>query len=80
MADKEWLSTVDAAAHIGVEKKTLYKLVDDGVITAYRPSRSLRFRRADLDAYLESVRVRPGDITHLRWPASTAASGGKSAG
>ncbi len=68
MAEQEWLSTVEAAVHIGVDKKTLYKLVDSGLIKAYRPSRSLRFRRTDLDTYLESVVVRPGDISHLRWP------------
>lgn len=62
----EWLSTDDAKRHIGVSAATLYRLVDEGLLPAYRPSRSLRFRRRDLDAYLEGVRVRPGDLANLR--------------
>ena len=53
----EWLSTDDAKRHIGVSAATLYRLVDEGLLPAYRPSRSLRFRRRDLDAYLEEADV-----------------------
>jgi excisionase family DNA binding protein len=62
----EWMSTDAASGYLGVSAATLYRLVDQGLLAAYRPSRSLRFRRADLDAYLEAVRVQPGDLTHLR--------------
>lgn len=62
----EWKSSREAARHLGISEATLYRLVDEDLIPAYRPTRSLRFRTADLDAYLESARVRPGDLMHLR--------------
>lgn len=65
MPEQRWLGTAEAAAYIGVGKVKLYQLVHDGVIPAYRPSRSMRFRITDLDDYLDSVRVQPGDVAHL---------------
>lgn len=62
----DWMSTDAATSYLGVSSATLYRLVDEGLLAAYRPSRSLRFRRSDLDAYLEAVRVQPGDLVHLR--------------
>lgn len=65
---KRWLSTARAAEHLGIAKSSLYMLVCLGTIPAYRPtpgSRSVRFKVEDLDAYLESVRVQPGDLLHL---------------
>ena len=62
----EWMSTDAACKYLGVSAATVYRLVDEGLLAAYRPSRSIRFRRSDLDAYLEAVRVRPGDLVHLR--------------
>jgi excisionase family DNA binding protein len=62
----EWKSSREAAHHLGISEATLYRLVDEGTIPAYRPTRSLRFRTTDLDAYLETARVQPGDLMHLR--------------
>lgn len=62
----EWKSTREAAAYIGVTEATVYRLVDEGLLPAYRPGRVFRFRTSDLDDYLESVRVRPGEVAHLR--------------
>ena len=61
----EWISSAKAAEHIGVALTTLYRLVDDGKIPAYRPGRSLRFRVSDLDAFLEETKVKPGELSHL---------------
>lgn len=65
-SQNEWMSTDGATDYLGVSSATLYRLVDEGLVIAYRPSRSIRFRRSDLDAYLEAVRIKPGDLTHLR--------------
>lgn len=69
-----WRSSKQAAEHLGVSLSTLYKLVNDGEVVAYRPSRSLQFKLEDLDSYLEGTRVQPGDLDHLvrhqRRPAS----------
>jgi len=62
----EWLSSGDAADHLGVGLRTLYKFIDDGDLPAYRMGRVIRLKRADLDAFIESRRIRPGSLEHLR--------------
>lgn len=59
-------TTHQAAKYLGISQATLYRLVDEGLLPAYRSGRVFRFRTSDLDDYLESVRVRPGHLTHLR--------------
>jgi hypothetical protein len=39
--------------------------IDEGHVPAYKLGRVMRIRRSDLDAFLESVRVKPGDLKHL---------------
>jgi excisionase family DNA binding protein len=70
----EWKSSREAAEYLGISEGTLYRLVDEGLLPAYRPGRSLRLRTPDLDNYLESVRVRPGDLAHLRSDATGRAA------
>lgn len=43
-----------AAKYLGVSERTMYRLVQRGDVRSVRPSGSLRFRPADLDAYLDS--------------------------
>jgi excisionase family DNA binding protein len=62
----EWKSSREAAEYLGISENTLYRLIDEGLLPAYRPGRSLRLRTPDLDAYLERARVQPGDLAHLR--------------
>lgn len=57
-----WLGTREAAEELGISLRTLYRLIDDGAIVAYQIGRNLRIRRSDLDAFLESARVRPGAL------------------
>lgn len=66
--DNVWKSASAAARHIGVSLGKLYKLVNDGELVAYKPSRSLRFLVEDLDDYLERKKVQPGDLDHLVQP------------
>lgn len=61
-----WLGTREAAEELGISLRTLYRLIDDGSIVAYQIGRNLRIRRSDLDAFLESVRVRPGALGSRR--------------
>jgi excisionase family DNA binding protein len=60
-----WLGTQEAARHLGITTRTLYRLIDEGEIAAYKLGRVLRLRLADVDAFLESARVQPGDLEHL---------------
>jgi len=50
----EWLTLGGAAAHLGVAKGTLRRWADEGRVPAfYTPGGHRRFRRPDLDAFLE---------------------------
>jgi excisionase family DNA binding protein len=62
-----WLSSEQATEAIGaVSKATLYRLVERDELTGYKVnSRVFRFRREDIDDYLERSRVRPGALEHL---------------
>ena len=60
-----WLGTQDAARHLGITARTLYRLINEGEIPAYKLGRVLRLKLTDVEAFLESVRVQPGDLEHL---------------
>ena len=60
-----WLGTQDAARHLGITPRTLYRLINEGEIPAYKLGRVLRLRLTDVETFLESARVQPGDLEHL---------------
>ncbi len=59
------MGTTEACAYLGVVLRTLYKLIDDGEIRAYKVGRVIRLRKADVDAFLEAHVVEPGTLAHL---------------
>ena len=63
--DITWLSTAEAAKKLGIGARTLYRLIDEGEIPAYKLGRVLRLKLSDVETFLESARVRPGDLEHL---------------
>lgn len=75
MASTSWWSTdrpiqrvpgtTAAAGYPGITPRTLYRLIDQGQVPACALGRVYRVRSSDLDAYLESVRVKPGTLGHL---------------
>jgi excisionase family DNA binding protein len=67
--DTQWLGTTEAARYLGVVPRTLYRMIDEGQVPAYKMGRVIRVRRADVDAFLESTRVQPGSLRHL-YPGS----------
>lgn len=60
-----WLGTKEAAERLGVVPRTLYRLIDEGQIPAYRLGRVFRVKESDLDAFLEKMRIQPGTLAHL---------------
>jgi excisionase family DNA binding protein len=53
-SDPEWLTLGQAAKYLGVAQSTLRKWSDNEMIPAfYTPGRHRRYRRADLDVFLE---------------------------
>ena len=60
-----WLGTTEAAERLGVVPRTLYRLIDEGQLPAYKLGRVIRLKESDLDAFLETTRVQPGELKHL---------------
>jgi excisionase family DNA binding protein len=53
--EPDWLTLGQAARYLGVAQSTIRKWSDDGRVRAfYTPGRHRRYRRDDLDAFLES--------------------------
>ncbi len=61
-----WLTTSEASRRLGVDQRTVYRLIDDGKLTAYKFGRLIRVREPDLERFLESARISPGSLEHLR--------------
>ncbi len=67
MAEQEiiWLSTAEAARRLGITSRTLYRLIDEGQLPAYKFGRVIRLREGDVEAFIEASRVEPGSLGHL---------------
>lgn len=60
-----WLSTPAAAERLGITPRTLYRFIDEGQLPAFKFGRVIRLKKTDVDAYIESCRVKPGSMSHL---------------
>ena len=65
VTETEWLGTPEAAERLGITQRTLYRLIDEGQIPAYKMGRVLRVKESDLDVFLDQSRVQPGSLRHL---------------
>lgn len=63
--DGEWLGTTEACEMLGITLRTLYRLIDEGKVPAYKMGRVIRLRRIEIDAFVESTRIAPGDLRNL---------------
>ncbi len=70
MADDTFLTTAEVLEYLHVNLRTVYRLLKAGRIPAVRVGRQWRFRRSDLDAWLDAQR--PG---RARPPAEPAPAG-----
>jgi excisionase family DNA binding protein len=59
------MTTDEVRTHLGVTMRTLYRFVDLDGLPAYKMGRVIRFRRGDVEAWLETRRVKPGELSHL---------------
>jgi excisionase family DNA binding protein len=69
MIDETFLTTEEVLEYLQVNLRTVYRLIKAGKIPAVRVGRQWRFRRHDIDAWLDSQRPRSGPR-----PASVAAA------
>jgi len=66
MAERvRWLSTKDASARLGVTLRSLYRFIDDGELAAYKFGRVIRLKEEDVERFIESCRIEPGQLEHL---------------
>jgi excisionase family DNA binding protein len=60
-----WMSTKEAAEHLGVTLRSLYRFIDEGSLAAYKFGRVIRLKAEDVDRFIESCRIAPGSLEHL---------------
>jgi excisionase family DNA binding protein len=78
MIDESFLTTEEVLEYLQVNLRTVYRLIKAGKIPAVRVGRQWRFRKRDIDAWLESQRPRGGSRAASAPPArQAAASGGR---
>jgi excisionase family DNA binding protein len=68
-----WLSSKEASDVLGVNLRTLYRFIDEGLLVAYKFGRVIRVKEADVTAFVEAARIVPGSISHL-YPEPVAPS------
>ncbi len=70
MIDETFLTTEEVLEYLQVNLRTVYRLIKAGKIPAVRVGRQWRFRKRDIDAWLDSQRPRGGS---RQAPAAAAA-------
>src|SRR5512141_207338 len=74
MIDESFLTTEEVLEYLQVNLRTVYRLIKAGKIPAVRVGRQWRFRKRDIDAWLESQRPRASRATSAApRPAAPAA-------
>jgi excisionase family DNA binding protein len=64
-AQIRWMSTKEAAEHLGVTLRSLYRFIDEGTLTAYKFGRVIRLQEQDVERFIETCRISPGSLEHL---------------
>jgi excisionase family DNA binding protein len=75
MADESFLTTEEVLEYLQVNLRTVYRLIKAGKIPAVRVGRQWRFRKRDIDAWLESQRPRTARVTSTSTRAVTPVAG-----
>jgi excisionase family DNA binding protein len=74
--DEVFLTTEEVLEYLQVNLRTVYRLIKAGKIPAVRVGRQWRFRKRDIDAWLDSQRSRSADSVP-RVPQAGAREGGQ---
>ncbi len=59
------MSTGEVAEYLGVNTRTLYRMIDEGELPAYKFGRVIRLQEGDVLAFVEKARIAPGSLEHL---------------
>ena len=65
MSDENFLTTEEVLDYLQVNLRTVYRLIKAGKIPAVRVGRQWRFRKRDIDAWLESSRPGSGSASSM---------------
>jgi excisionase family DNA binding protein len=76
MIDESFLTTDEVLEYLQVNLRTVYRLIKAGKIPAIRVGRQWRFRKRDIDAWLESQRPRGVRPLGAAAPAKSAMAAG----
>jgi len=76
MIDETFLTTEEVLEYLQVNLRTVYRLIKAGKIPAVRVGRQWRFRKRDIDAWLDSQRPRGGSRPAAAPAARPAAAPG----
>ncbi|PYR37360.1 MAG: hypothetical protein DMF93_18075, partial [Acidobacteria bacterium] len=75
MIDETFLTTEEVLEYLQVNLRTVYRLIKAGKIPAVRVGRQWRFRKRDIDAWLDSQRPRGGGARPAAPPPARPATG-----
>src|SRR5580765_4526763 len=73
MIDETFLTTEEVLEYLQVNLRTVYRLIKAGKIPAVRVGRQWRFRKSDIDSWLDSQRPRVGARPAAVTPPAPAA-------
>ena len=74
MIDETFLTTEEVLEYLQVNLRTVYRLIKAGKIPAVRVGRQWRFRKSDIDAWLDSQHTRPAQAAAQAADAPQAAT------
>ena len=77
MIDETFLTTEEVLEYLQVNLRTVYRLIKAGKIPAVRVGRQWRFRKRDIDAWLETQRPRGSRAAQTSAPRAATAAGGR---
>src|SRR5438270_10913056 len=77
MMDETFLTTEEVLEYLQVNLRTVYRLIKAGKIPAARVGRQWRFRKRDIDAWLDSQRPRGASRPAPVPPPRPAANAGR---
>lgn len=63
-----YLTPAEVARLCNVSTKSVYRWVELGAVPVYRAGKQLRFRRAEVEAYLARDARQPAELTRALWP------------